>query len=1062
MSSQPQPLFNLNFDTNAATDKPAPEKVKKDTAPKFNLNFDTGKAAPTSTQPRFNLNFGSADQQPAPAVPDSGSWLTRSVIQDVAGSDVLESGRQKISSAVGKILPASMQGSFLSDFADEASKAGPGFVNFMTSPTGLALIGAHMVPALAPYAAVGDLILGGQQALQAIPDVASAIGDYKNGRKWGRAMVDLLGAYAGLKGGARVGEALRTMPTDIKAGTPMLQAYSDAFRRTAPPPPSVSTRAADLKARLDAAAPEDRADIIQEAAQPQNLREKFEKGLYSHPLTRNVANVLLPGVRQPPILELGQHFVDEYIKNIEVERNRVRRDMTWIKQNVPLADQNIRRMGFAMEGDQPEGGPLSAKGEQGNEMIRELNRRRDQMLIDSGQKESILRDPETYIRHYWDFTEPNPADPNSPQKLRIANRMMKDPSLQARKIGSLKLGMTPENEGGYGLRPQYENVTDIVTRRHMEAVRAIENQKFANTLRDYGLIVDPTKANVRALTSWPAATDAPAIKRAVYSGEGKSGEAILREKAPLVHPDIQMAVNAIYGEPFKGVGWNAINQLFAFSKQIQVGFSLFHLNMVSEIAQAHAIGAGGWKAIPRAIKAAAWPLDPEFIKGVRNSVVEVRGRVAEGAPPDVSWNKDLVNQWIKAGGRFQSSESEAAAIQFAMNLEKSLANRGPLLKAAGVAAGVVGKTQYVFNRALFDYYLPGQWLHAAEHLYASESNRLGPNPTPEAVFQKRQAIAEHLNRTIGTENFQHLMLSPKMQQAMRVAFFAPTWMLSRLRTLTKGYETTTNTRLSNNYLAGAALAMMTTTQLANYALSAWYGDPKRYPNGGGEYWDEASQQVKRGGHLTWQNYGDPVYARGKAIPGVGSHLGDVYFGQNPDGSQRYIRQGKYATDAFLMFLDPDKVFGKMSAPLQALFTIATKHEPGSGFEAIEKDLEPGQQWQQRLSVAARPFIPFSAETGVQWLEHKASPEVFREPGSTSQFLGLSARRGASFDNSVQALKQARDLGRPDLEDQVIRNAAANGYSLKSLEYELKKEDRKGIRRAEGIPATEPPPAPVGR
>jgi hypothetical protein len=191
--------------------------------------------------------------------------------------------------------------------------------------------------------------------------------------------------------------------------------------------------------------------------------------------------------------------------------------------------------------------------------------------------------------------------------------------------------------------------------------------------------------------------------------------------------------------------------------------------------------------------------------------------------------------------------------------------------------------------------------------------------------------------------------------------------------------------------------------------------------------------------------------------GIGSHSADIYFGQNPDGSQRYIRQGKYATDAFMMFLHPDMVWSKMSAPLQAAFTLATKHEPGSGFEAIEKDLTPGQQAQQAVSVAAKPFTPFSFETWIQELEHKVSPEVFREPGSTSQFYGLTARRGASFDNSVAALKQAIDTGRQDLIDQVVNNAALNGYNLRSLEGEIKKETRKGARRAIGIPVTEPPP-----
>ena len=568
----------------------------------------------TSETPRLKNPWGSPAGQPANSQPtepaDAGHWWSRSLIQDVAGSDVTEAGRQKIVSSLKGFLPASMQGSYLTGLADEVSKAGPQFVNFLTSPMGVGLTVAHMFPASAPYAAVGDLLLGGQQALRAIPDVTDAAMNIRDPHKMGRALVDVLGAYAGLKGGARVGEAMRSIPADTGAGMSlggqvkaMTGAYSDAFGRTAPPPAAPGTRGADLRAQLETAPdPEGRADIISQAEQPQNLRERTEQALYRTPSVRGIVNVLAPRVQKPAVLDLGQNLVDEYIGNVAEQQNKVRRVTDWIQRNVPESDRNIRRMGYAMEGDLPET-DLSPQAREGLEKIRQLNRDRDQMLIDSGQSESMLKDPDTYIRHYWDFDVPG----GDAAKRAIATRMMRDPSLQARKIGSLKLGIEDN-----GLMPKYEDVTDVVGRRHMEATRAVENQRFANTLRDYGLIVDPTKANTRALSTWEPAVDAPAIKRAVYSGTDSAGNTIMRDKPPLVHPDIQMAVNAIFNEPFKGVGWNAINQLRAFSKQIGVGYSLFHNNIISEVSQAHAAGAGGLEMIPRVAKAIAWPLDPDF------------------------------------------------------------------------------------------------------------------------------------------------------------------------------------------------------------------------------------------------------------------------------------------------------------------------------------------------------------------------------------------------------------------------------------------------------------------
>ena len=113
-----------------------------------------------------------------------------------------------------------------------------------------------------------------------------------------------------------------------------------------------------------------------------------------------------------------------------------------------------------MEGDLPDSA-LSPQAREGLEKIRELNRDRDAMLLATGTDESSLRDPETYIRHYWDFDSP---DGGEAARRAIATRMMRDPSLQTRTIGTLKAGITPIEEGGYGLTPKYDNVADVLLR----------------------------------------------------------------------------------------------------------------------------------------------------------------------------------------------------------------------------------------------------------------------------------------------------------------------------------------------------------------------------------------------------------------------------------------------------------------------------------------------------------------------------------------------------------------------------------------------------------------------
>jgi hypothetical protein len=1026
--------------------RPLPQETK-DYVAAISNSIKTAPAPPPA-KPDLSaaMTFGPSQPAGPPTKSDQPGFLTRSVIETATGKSAAGE-YEKLIPALQNILPESLRGKYVTELATEISKAGPEMVDFLTSPVGIGLTAAHFFPATAPFAAAADVVLGGKQALQAIPDTIDALRHMDDPHKMGKAIVDVLGAYVGLKGGSRVGEALRQMPADTGAGlsavpkmTAMGKAYADAYSNTAPPPPPPG--AADLRARLEAAAPEDVGAIIDKVTKPTSLRGALEQKIYQTPGVREVANLIVPGVKKPPILDLGQALVDERAGEIAVQHRRVQEVTDWIKRNVPEEDQNIRRLGYAMEGDLPES-MLSPEGREALGKIRNLNRERDQMLRSVYGKDLQLMDSDSYIRHYWDFDNSDPA-----VRTGASSRMMRDLSLRSREISSLKKGIEDE-----GLTPKYENVADVINRRHMEAVQSVENQKFANTLRDYGLILDPTKANIRN-TGWKPATEAPAIMRAVYSGTGESGDVVLRPKAPLVHPDIAMAVNAIYNEPFKGVTFGAINQLRAFSKQIQVGYSLFHNNAISEVSQAQAVAGGGADAIPRAIKAVAWPLDPEFIKGVKNALWEVRGKVAPEAPPTVRLSREAVEPWLKANLTFASSESESAAIRGAMDFLK---NRGPLLKAIGAPVRALGDVQYVFNRALFDYYLPGQMLHSAEGLFAREMNRLGPDASPEAVFGLRREIADHVNRAYGAENLQRLLLTPKAQQMLGMAFFAPQWTLSNLRVLGKGFETTTGARLTAKYIAGAALTYAATSQLANYAMSEWQA--KHNPTGG-EYWDEGTQAWKRGGHWTWQNPGDPVQIEGKYVPGLTDNAANIYAGQNPDGSQRYVRLGKAFREPFMWMTHPiETLGGKLSAPLRAVFVQLAKHEPGSGYAVINDKLRPGQQMEQRVGAAAEMFTPFAARDMLQKLERFADPKVFKESGADTQIAGLPARKGASFYNSVEDLRTAVEANRMDMAQQVMRNAALNGIKPDSLIKEIKSRARSEMRTQIGIPKPAQPTAP---
>jgi hypothetical protein len=281
------------------------------------------------------------------------------------------------------------------------------------------------------------------------------------------------------------------------------------------------------------------------------------------------------------------------------------------------------------------------------------------------------------------------------------------------------------------------------------------------------------------------------------------------------------------------------------------------------------------------------------------------------------------------------------------------------------------------------------------------------------------------------------------------------WTLSNLRVLAKGFETTTGAALTSRYVAGAALTYFLTSQLANYAVSDWYA--KHQPTGG-EYWDDETKQWKRGGHCTWQNPGDPVKMGGRYVPGVTDNVANIYFGQNPDGSQRYIRLGKAFREPFMWFMHPLETWGnKASMPVRQAWVQLSGVEPGSGYPVINTKLTPEQQKEQRVGEMAEMATPFVARDLLQRLERYVDPKIFRESGATSQLYGLPARKGASFYKSVEDLRDALEDGRQDMVQQVLRNASLNKISPQGVIRELRSRLRSETRTEVGKPKTETPP-----
>jgi hypothetical protein len=301
------------------------------------------------------------------------------------------------------------------------------------------------------------------------------------------------------------------------------------------------------------------------------------------------------------------------------------------------------------------------------------------------------------------------------------------------------------------------------------------------------------------------------------------------------------------------------------------------------------------------------------------------------------------------------------------------------------------------------------------------------------------------------------MLSPRTRQMLNFALFAPIWTLSNVRILSAGFENEARMKLTMRWAAGAAVSWFLTTQLANYAMTAGF--------------KMTDKDGKSGGHWTWDNPGAPLVVGGRNIPGVSENALNIGAGHNAtDGSQSYIRFGKGFREIFLWMVEPLATLGgKLSLPLKWALVMATGAEPGTGYQSIDPRAQEGEKLAQRVSSSVEMFTPFAASDVARAVERKAMPEIFPEPIRT-QFFGLPTRKGISQTRAVLAYEAARDAGREDQAEAVMRAAELNNISRKKVYQGWRQRQSRRRKTAagpavkydmKGRPVNAPPPVRPG-
>jgi hypothetical protein len=523
--------------------------------------------------------------------------------------------------------------------------------------------------------------------------------------------------------------------------------------------------------------------------------------------------------------------------------------------------------------------------------------------------------------------------PKNRQSEVVSYFATKNPFLKKRKIPTLEEGI------GLGLEPRTTNIADLLRIYDQYKIKTAANMKAAEGFKN---MVD-AEGNPMMLRTDKAPPDwveiqHPALSRAMMVGKvGKEG--VMLRKVPVkVHPDIAPEAKIIFGEPFSGRAVAALEFTNAIAKKSMLTLSLFHHFALTEAAFSSGVG----------IKAVKQFNPYKMYKEIKSGNFEVFK------------NSELAKDFIEHEGKLGAiADVQRGHVQKAL---QNLEHMSRKTAGAKQATKFIRKANDLWDTALWDYYHNNLKLLSYEHQVAAEIRRLKPQ-TPQEVTRIKTEIANFVNDSFGGQHweFNRMLGHPKMVQIMHWGILAPDWTVSTLKQAGAPFRGTQRSmaRRGKLFWVKAALYFNLVAQSINLYNTQKYKGDARY---------------------TWEN-----------TPG---HELNIYFGQNPDRTERYIRLGKQFREVMEWVKEPEKKVGaKLSPAARLLARQVAKHDPGSGFPTeyaeqdfwesvlpviIDKHGKLKVQVPERLKDVPQMFVPFSLRP---YLEDRPKMFMFSLPGS---------------------------------------------------------------------------------
>lgn len=527
---------------------------------------------------------------------------------------------------------------------------------------------------------------------------------------------------------------------------------------------------------------------------------------------------------------------------------------------------------------------------------------------------------ENYVTHIWDIPKAKIGQ--------VTNWFTtKNKFLNKRYIETLKEGIEK-----FDLKPKELDITKIIRIHDAIANSVIENAKFVNDLKTI-----KTKEGKVLMRSDKAPPDwvevrHPALTTTMYV-PGKEGKPSTVVRMPYkVHPDLKQPLDVIFGSrSFEDARMEKVarawEQVDAVLKKTALSLSLFHHGALIETG----IAKMGLMKTGKVL------LKETLYRGVKDR-----------------YNKNPILAYPK-----EAKEAMANGVQFGHTLDidvKGIQKNLNLLaekteKIPGLKYGtkLLAKGNEKWDAALWDY------LHDPLKLYAfMDAKSKMPKGVNEKTYLRTQG--QLINDTFGGQNWENLMVSPKMQRAMRFFLLSPDWTVSTARqalavTGFGGKESLGRSIRSKEgakfwLRAGAYFGVGINLLNSYYRKKDIEEHPELYP--------------KDMDFMDYTMFNNSI-----------GHKTHLFTGRYEDGSERYVRWGKQFRELPELFMDEEgfslfkpalKKLGGKTAPLIQLTSKAFTGRSPSGFE--DWNTKDKRGWDHSLGLLktiGESGLPFSSQ-----------------------------------------------------------------------------------------------------